>query len=326
MVRKFKYFVILAFFGSCATKPPASTVTAEKPKNTMVYSTKDQAPAANQVPLSPVPPEAAPPAPLVVVPPLLQPVPPPAPVEAAPSAATFKGVPRIGIIFSAGGAKAWGHIGVLKQIEKAKWPVTAVGGLEWGSVVAGVYAHQLSSNETEWELSKVRDLDDPEKAAETIFGNRSVSDLKVPFVCSSLNVSKQEIYLLNRGQLGKLIPFCVASSSLTKPYKQSVGVLDDFSALAQHLRATGAKKIILINVLAQSAKRSLAGDVQSPENILWVQAAARADKKPAGIDDVIQIDLGDYSIKDLDRYRDIVAKAAELSYDQILKLTKKYGL
>ncbi|MCC2680277.1 MAG: alpha-beta hydrolase superfamily protein [Pseudobdellovibrio sp.] len=309
-------FVTLLLAG-CATKKPAPVI-AEKPKSSQVYNEKDEKPAGTQQP-SDVKSDTETPAQNTPAP-----TPTPAPVEA--NAGSFKSVPRVGIIFSAGGAKAWGHIGVIKEIEKAKWPVKAVAGLEWGAAVAASYAHKLSANEVEWELSKVRDLEDVEQASETIFENQSVNDLKVPFVCPSLNIVKQEAFLLNRGQLKSLMPFCISSPGLSGHYKQSIGLLDHISALSQHMRATGVKKVILVNVLAQGSKKPLVSDVTSAENILWVKAAVAAAQKPAGVDDVININLDDYSIKDLDQKREIIARGAELSYDQIKKLSTKYGL
>lgn len=239
---------------------------------------------------------------------------------------TSQSAPRIGLIFTGGGAKAWAHVGVLKEMEKAKWPISGVAGLEWGAAVAAVYAHQLSSNEAEWEMLKVKNLNELDTASETIFGNRSVAELKVPFVCPSLNVAQQQIYLLNRGQLAQLMPFCLAQPPLSGAFKQSVAAMNDIAAVAQHLRATGVKKIVLINVLAQQQKRSFVSDYLSAENILWVQAAANAERRVQGVDDVIQINLDDYGIKDLDKKREIIAKGAELSYNQIKKISKKYGL
>jgi NTE family protein len=238
----------------------------------------------------------------------------------------LQGIPRIGLIFSPGGAKVFGHIGALKEIEKAKWPIISVGGLEWGAAVAASFAHRLSANETEWELSKLKKFEDVKDIGETLYSNKSVADLKVPFVCPSLNISKQERFLLNRGQLSRLIPFCLAHPPLTKAYGLSVADLDAISLVAQHLRSTGAKKIVFLNVLTQKVKKPFAGDVDSAENILYVKAAIEASRKANGVDDIIEIDLSDYSIQDLDSKREIIAKAAELSYDQVLKLTRKYGL
>ena len=238
-----------------------------------------------------------------------------------------KVLPRFGFIFSGGGAKAWAHIGVLKELQKMKWPMQAVAGFEWGSVVAAVYAENLSANEVEWEMSKLKDFDKTESFLKSVFGKKSTADLKIPFVCPSLNISKQLYFLLNRGQLEQLIPFCVSQPPVVAPHAQSVAVMSDVAGLAQYLRSTGANKIILINVMgSQGAPRAYVKDYTSAENILWAESAAMMSKNPLGVDDIIRINLDDYGIKDLDRRRDLIAKGAELSYDQIKKLAAKYGL
>ncbi|MBC7743135.1 MAG: hypothetical protein H7061_13120 [Bdellovibrionaceae bacterium] len=247
------------------------------------------------------------------------------PLPAAPS--VNKSLPRFGFIFSGGGAKAWAHIGVLKELQKMKWPTHAVAGFEWGAVVAAVYAQNLSANEVEWEMSKLKDFDKANNFVKSVFDKKSTAELKVPFVCPSLNISKQSYFLLNRGQLDQLIPFCIAQPPLTAVHAQSVAVMSDVDGLAQFLRSTGANKIILVNVMAsQNAPRAFVKDFESAENILWAQSAALMNRKPSGVDDVIQINLDDYGIKDLDRRRDLIAKGAELSYNQIKKLATKYGL
>ena len=237
-----------------------------------------------------------------------------------------RNIPRFGFIFSGGGAKTWAHIGVLKELQKMKWPIHGVSGFEWGSVVAAIYAENLSANEVEWEMSKLKDFDRSDLFIKAVFDKKSTSDLKIPFVCPSLNLNKQSYFLLNRGQLEQLIPFCLAQPPVMAPHAQSVAVMSDVPSLAQHLRSTGVQKVILVNVLAQSKPRSFVKDYASAENILWAQSAALMSKKILGVDDVIQINLDDYGIKDIDQRRDLIAKGAEISYDQIVKLAAKYGL
>ncbi len=246
--------------------------------------------------------------------------------NSTPSTAPSIVVPKFGFIFSGGGAKAWAHIGVLKELQKLKWPISSVAGVEWGSVVAAAYAQNLSANEVEWELSKLKDFDKFDQFIKAAFSKKMTSDLKVPFVCPSLNIAKQMIYLLNRGQLDQLLPFCVPSPGLIKAVSQSMASMSDVSSLAQHLRATGATRIILINVLAQDTKRSFLKDYESADNILWVQSAALMSKKPVGVDETVDINLDNFGIKDLNKRREIIAKGSELGYTQLKKLADKYGL
>lgn len=237
-----------------------------------------------------------------------------------------KTLPRFGFIFSGGGAKTFAHIGVLKELQKMKWPIHAVAGFEWGSVIAATYAENLSANEVEWEMSKLKEFAKTESFLKTVFEKKTTADLKIPFVCPSLNLSKQTYFLLNRGRLDQLIPFCVAQPPLTAVYGQSVAVMSDVAGLAQSLRQTGANRIILVNVLAnEGGARAYVKDYTSAENILWVQSAALMAKKPAGVDEMIDINLNDFPINDLDKRRDLIAKGAEISYSQIRKLAAKYG-
>ena len=215
---------------------------------------------------------------------------------------------------------------MIKEIEKAKWQIHATAGFEWGAAVAALYAANLSSSEVEWELAKIKDTEDLDQVSQLLFNNKSVNDLKIPFVCPSLNISKQSTFLLNRGQLNKLMPFCLAHPPLSKPYGQSVAEMNDVSSLAQHLRATGANKIVLINVLAQESKRSFVPDYLSAENILWVESAEAMAKKVPGVDEIISINLDEYGIKDIDKKRDIIARGSELGYNDVKRLTKKFGL
>jgi len=306
---KFKILVTaILFLASCAQKQvqvknthDGTTYEIQNPKSETPVATGPEAEAQpqNEPNVAPIPPSQVP---------------------------VNKALPKFGFVFSGGGAKAWGHIGFLKELQKLKWPVHSVAGFEWGAVVAALYAHNLSANEVEWEMSKLKEFNKTESFLKTVFEKKNTADLKVPFVCPSLNINKQVYYLLNRGQLQQLAPFCVSQPSVTPIYSQSVAVMTDVPSLAQHLRSTGANRIILVNVLSQTKMRSFTNDYTSAENILWVESAALMAKKPAGVDEVININLDDYGIKDLDKRRDVIAKGAELSYDQLKKLAQKYGL
>lgn len=237
-----------------------------------------------------------------------------------------KVVPNFGIIFSGGGARTWAQVGILKEMQKFKFPVVSVVGIEWGSVVAAVYAQNLSSNEVEWEMSKFKSLDKSNDFIQSVFTKKTVADMKSSFACPSLNVKSQTVYVLNRGNVDQFLPFCVPSPGLAKPYGQSVALMTDISVLVQHLRATGVQKVLLLNVLNTKEGAPYVKPVDSVENQTWSAAASQLVKKNIGIDEVISINLSDVSIDDFDHRREIMAKGAELSYIQIKKLADKYGL
>lgn len=237
-----------------------------------------------------------------------------------------KGLPKFGIIFSAGGAKAWAHVGVLKEMQKFKFPVISVAGIEWGSVIAASFAQNASVNEVEWELAKFKDIDDWQEFVQAAFGRKTTLDFKMSFVCPSVNLKTKTSYMLNRGQVDQFLPFCIPSAGIVKPFGNSVANLTDLNLTIQHLKATGVNKIILINVIAGKNDSSIIKSADSAENQIWVQFAASLAKKNPGIDEVIDIDLSDYDIDDFDKRRDIMVKGAELGYSQVKKIADKYRL
>lgn len=239
---------------------------------------------------------------------------------------SIKGLPKFGIIFSAGGVRTWAHVGVLKEMQKFKFPVISVAGIEWGSVVAAAFAQNISVNEVEWELAKFKDVDDWQEFVQAAFARKSTFDFKIPFVCPSLNIKTKTSYMLNRGQLDQFLPFCIPSAGVVKPYGHSVANLVDLNQTVQHLKATGVNKIILINVLSGKNDLPIVKSVDSPENQIWAQHVAAMSKKAIGIDDVIDIDLGDFEIDDFDKRRDIMVKGSELGYNQVKKIAEKYRL
>lgn len=237
-----------------------------------------------------------------------------------------KAVPNFGIIFSGGGARTWAQVGVLKEMQKYKFPVVSVAGIEWGSVIAAIYAQNLSSNEVEWEMSKFKSLDKTNDFVQAVFAKKTVADMKSSFACPSLNLKSQTVYLLNRGNVDQFLPFCLPSPGLAKPYGQSVSLMTDISLLVQYLRSTGVQKILLLNVLSAKEAAPYIKPVESVENQIWTSAAAQLVKKNIGIDEVISINISDIAIDDFDQRREIIAKGSELSYAQIKKLAEKYGL
>lgn len=282
----------------------------------------------NPVPQQPViiQPQPVPPPPDVV-----QPVPqstPPVVIEPkvitpnSPSA-NIRRNEKFALIFSGGGVKAWGHVAVIKEFQKFKIPIVAVAGIEWGSIIGAVYAQNLSPNEVEWELAKFKDVDDWEKFLTQAFEKKSIADLKIPFVCPSVNLKKQNPFLLNRGNLEQLLPFCLPSPGGVKPFSSSIAAMDHIPALVQHLRATGATKVIMVNVLTQNTQNTYVKSLDSVENQIWQWASISA--KTAPVDEFINISFDNHKIDDFDDRREVLAQSASLAYDQVKVLAKKYG-
>jgi NTE family protein len=73
------------------------------------------------------------------------------PVEAADEPAAPKR-PRICLVLGGGGARGGAHVGVLKVLEELRIPVDCIAGTSMGSIVGGLYASGMDSQEIEREL------------------------------------------------------------------------------------------------------------------------------------------------------------------------------
>ena len=63
--------------------------------------------------------------------------------------------PKIGLALAGGGAKGGAHIGVLKVLEELLVPIDYIAGTSMGSIIGGLYASGLTTEELETLMSTV---------------------------------------------------------------------------------------------------------------------------------------------------------------------------
>lgn len=260
-----------------------------------------------------------------------------------PQNSNFAKLPKIGLILGPGGAKTFAHIGVLQEFQKAKIPVSAVAGLEFAAPMAALFAWKGFVNDVEWQMSKIKDdeivkkglissstkpanMTDVRDFLKTVFHNLKVESLKKPFGCPALNLSKNQIYMMSRGSLEQLLPYCWPYPPLFKAYKNNVSGLRDLKLTSDFLRSQGAQYVILVNVLGGNMQKHPAGgSSDSLENLSWTELATSYARPQAGVDAMISLNLEDYGIMDLSQKREIMQKGADLSVKQIEVLSQRLG-
>nr|BFD65225.1 hypothetical protein HAGR004_02470 [Bdellovibrio sp. HAGR004] len=266
----------------------------------------------------------------------ITPPPPPAPV--------IPTMPKIGVILGAGGAKTYAHIGFLHELQRAKVPVYAIGGVEFGSPMAALYANKELANEVEWQMFKLKDEEVLKKSllggvnknndvtvlkdfVGVAFNRAKIEDFKVPFACPSYNLKKNQVYLMNRGSIDQLMYLCMAYPPLFKPYQNSVSGIRDITSLANYLRQKGANYIVFVNVLqAPGGSKPFTLDAQATDNVLWSEVAGLYNKPLPGVDTVISLDTSGYGIMDFEKRREIMNKGTDAAAKQLKSLTRKWGL
>ncbi|WP_413576578.1 patatin-like phospholipase family protein [Bdellovibrio sp. HCB290] len=264
------------------------------------------------------------------------PPPPPAPVIPA--------MPKIAFILGGGGAKAYAHIGFLHELSRAKVPVYAIGGVEFASPMAALYANREQANDVEWQMFKMKDDEIIKKSLlgnvnkngdisvmrdfySTAFKNQKAEDFRIPFACPSYNLKKNQALMMNRGGMEQLLSMCMAYPPFFKPFQGNVAAVREVSGLARYLRQKGANFVVLVNVLqGPGGNKPFTLDANATDNVLWSEIAGLYNKPFAGVDTVITLDTGDYGIMDFDKRREIMNKGADSANRQLKTLTRKWGL
>jgi len=76
-------------------------------------------------------------------------------VSAFNSYAYNKNRPKIGLVLSGGGARGLAHIGVLRALEQKRIPIDYIAGTSMGSIVGGLYATGMSTEDLEWVVNSI---------------------------------------------------------------------------------------------------------------------------------------------------------------------------
>jgi len=133
----------------------------------------------------------------------------------------------IGLVLSGGAARGFAHIGVLRALDEAGWPIDLIGGTSMGAVVAGAYAvghdydgmvaiaQSLAARRRLFDVTPpVVSLLASKKVSNLyrgIYGDARIEDLWRPFFCVSTNLSRAEPVQHERGPLWRAVR---ASSSI----------------------------------------------------------------------------------------------------------------
>ncbi len=282
---------------------------------------------------------SAPPAPVAVPGPGTPPAPP------AQQAPTFlsKELPKVGIILGPGGMKSYAHIGVLKELARARVPIHAVAGLEWGAVIGGLYSMQGQVNEAEWKAFKLRESDLPSASGflssrlkpqaitslneflDTVFANSSIDRAKVEFGCPAYWTKADRFGWMAKGSYKEAMRACLPYPPL---YTDAGVVASPFSVSESvtWLRSQGANLIVLVDVLSQGdatpAKLSSEDHAQS---LLWSEIRREMQRAKPLVNHVITVNTSGHPITDYNGRRALMESGSKAAGDIVNKMVSQYG-
>jgi NTE family protein len=152
-------------------------------------------------------------------------------------------MPDIAIALGGGGIKGIAHIGVLRALENNGFSVKAVAGTSAGGLVGAVYAAGFSPdriidivNRMDQKALFRRDSHDGPSLmglkgltnllAEVV-GNKTFSDLVIPFACTAADITSSTEYILSEGRLAEAILSTIAIPGVFPPRKIQNSILVD---------------------------------------------------------------------------------------------------
>jgi predicted acylesterase/phospholipase RssA len=242
--------------------------------------------------------------------------------------------------------KAFAAIGVLREFAKARIPVHAVVGIEWGAVIGGLYASQGQANDAEWKGFKLRDQDLPTVGGflsskisaqsvgvltgffDTTFGNVLIENARVDFACPAYWSRVDRFGWMSKGSMREAMRACLPYPPF---FTDNSGVWAAPFAIdeaAAHLRSRGANLIILVNVLGSGEffPTKLALGEHAAENLLWSEIRRELlSAKPPTVHLTINVNTAGHPLTDLTGRRALLDRGSRAAGDVVQKLVSQYG-
>ncbi len=257
-----------------------------------------------------------------------------------PIESSTSGIKKVAIILGPGGLRSFAHVGVLQQLSKNKIGITAIAGIEMGSLVASLYSRKAQTYDVEWQMGKLKEenffdkglLTDDKPAPlqklipylKSTFEQTKVEDGKIPFSCLAFNLSKQQNIVMNRGIYFQMLPFCIAMNPLFQPFQSNIAATTELKSLVDYLRSKGAQYVIYVDILGNSSGKYYK-NVDNVSNLSWNIINQSLQKQMGLVDFVIKVPLEKFGLADFNSRREIVqigSEAAIKDINEILKRTR----
>lgn len=263
--------------------------------------------------------------------------------QASPTVWQKSGQRRVAVVLGPGGAKAFAHVGVLKTLSQNRIPIDKVVGLEWGALVAGVYASKGQVHEVEWKLYKMEQKDwlpkkgifNRENSGASIgsmadffkdaFGNMDLANFKIPFSCSSRSLWTATLVMQNKGFAKDVMKKCLPFPPLFQVKGSFIAAPSHGMDVVRGLKAEGYDIVLLVDVLGSAqpvgkeALMEYASDV-----ILWQDIKREVRWARAVATDVIEVDTSAYPMSKFDVRKELVELGESSSKNSVQAFLNKY--
>ncbi|GAB3683357.1 patatin-like phospholipase family protein [Salinisphaera aquimarina] len=253
------------------------------------------------------------------------------------------------LVLGGGGARGFAHVGLIRALQEKNIPIDAVGGTSMGAMVAAMLAMGDDAQQmlarlretfvtgkflNDYSLSRISLISAEKfsKQLRTLFGERQIEDLAMPFYCVSTNLTKGTPMVHDEGNLATWVGASMAVPGIAPPIAHRGDLLVDgglLSAIPFDVMAQlGRGPVIVSDVSRQANLRvDMAEDAQTTSllslgasarhlnmfKILFHTATLTSERESRDIDAradlVLHMPVGGISMFDWDELDEIVFRA-----------------
>jgi NTE family protein len=163
----------------------------------------------------------------------------------------------VGVVMAGGGARAFGHIGVVRALRACGVPIDQVGGTSMGAIVAATVAARWPEDEMIAHFRRAFVASNPlsdytlpfvslfagrrvTRLLREAFGEQEIEDLVLPFFCVTANLTTSLADIHSVGRLWRWLRASVAIPGVIPPFNEAGevhvdgGVIDNFPVRAMN--------------------------------------------------------------------------------------------
>jgi NTE family protein len=250
--------------------------------------------------------------------------------------------PKVGLILGPGGAKAFAHVGVLKELEKSRIPIDFVVGIEHGALVGALYAANGKANEVEWKMNKLvykgggkggffksgsaPNVNSVDSFLDENFTRSSTSNFALNFSCTMTSTQTGYTRMAPSGSVKDTLHNCLPYPPLYSMDRQQIAGVFGIREASDHLKNKGAELIIYVNVLDQGVLTKAEGsNEQKLANMLWFELRKAQEAYQFYANDVINVTTRGFEIEDFENRRKLVSAGEQAGRKAADRLSSQYG-
>ncbi|HTR86860.1 MAG TPA: cyclic nucleotide-binding and patatin-like phospholipase domain-containing protein [Reyranella sp.] len=175
----------------------------------------------------------------------------------------------VGVVMAGGGARSFGHVGVVKALRASGVPIDQVGGTSMGAIVAAAVAARWTDEEMAERFRNSFVASNPlhdytlpfvslfggrhvSRLLQSAFGEKDIEDLILPFYCVTANLTTASADVHRVGKLWRWLRASVSLPGVLPPFNEAGqvhvdgGVIDNFPVRV--MRKTGRGVTIGIDI------------------------------------------------------------------------------